>query len=282
MTSFDYTTAPNLTVTAANGVTYAYRDLGVAEGIPLIALTHLSANLDNWDPVVIDGLAKKQRVITFDYQGVGGSSGRVLTSIPAMATDALNFIQALQLPKVNLLGFSMGGMVAQELVLQAPQLVQRIILAGTGPRGGQGIDQVTKLSDLDLLRAIVTFKDVKVTLFFTSTANGKTSAAKFLARLKYRQKDRDRSISWPAYRRQLKAINRWGRDEPADLARIQQPVLIVNGDHDRMVPTKPNTYALQKRLPHNQLIIYPDAGHGSIFQNNADFVVQANRFLAES
>jgi len=267
-------------ITGNNGVTYAYRDLGDPVGIPLVTLTHLSANLDNWDPEVIDGLAQHQRVITFDYQGVGSSTGKVPSSIQGMAKDAWQFIEALKLTKINLLGFSMGGMVAQEMLLQQPQAVQRVILAGTGPRGGEGIENVTKISDLDLVRALVTFTDIKTTLFFTRTANGKASAKQFITRLKRRQQQRDRTISWGAYRRQLRAINRWGRAQPADLSVIRQPVLVINGDHDRMVPTKPNTYDLHQQLANSDLVIYPDAGHGSIFQNGPDFVERANAFLA--
>jgi len=155
-----------------------------------------------------------------------------------------------------------------------------VILAGTGPRGGEGIENVTRISDLDLVRALFTFKDIKTTLFFTRTVNGKTSAAQFLKRLKRRQQQRDRTISWFAYRRQLKAINRWGRAQSADLSGIRQPVLVVNGDNDRMVPTKPNTYDLHQQLANSELVIYPDAGHGSIFQNGPDFVERANQFLA--
>jgi len=280
MRNFDYTKTPTQKITGNNGVTYAYRDLGDPVGIPLVTLTHLSANLDNWDPEVIDGLAQHQRVITFDYQGVGSSTGKVPSSIQGMAKDAWQFIEALKLTKINLLGFSMGGMVAQEMLLQQPQAVQRVILAGTGPRGGEGIENVTKISDLDLVRALVTFTDIKTTLFFTRTANGKASAKQFITRLKRRQQQRDRTISWGAYRRQLRAINRWGRAQPADLSVIRQPVLVINGDHDRMVPTKPNTYDLHQQLANSDLVIYPDAGHGSIFQNGPDFVERANAFLA--
>ncbi|MFC6294426.1 alpha/beta fold hydrolase [Lactiplantibacillus daoliensis] len=281
MKNTTYTKVPTQKITASNGVTYAYRDLGDPVGVPLVAVTHLSANLDNWDPEVIDGLAQNQRVITFDYQGVGSSSGHVPTSIQGMASDTLNFIKAMHLTKVNLLGFSMGGMVVQEMLLQQPKLAQHVILAGTGPRGGEGIENVTKISDMDLVRAIFTLTDIKTTLFFTRTENGKTSAKQFLKRLKRRQQQRDRTISWVAYRRQLKAINRWGRAEPADLSGITQPVLILNGDHDRMVPTDPNTYDLHRQLTNSELVIYPDAGHGSIFQNGSDFVRRANAFLAQ-
>lgn len=280
MKNFDYTKVPTQKITGDNGVTYAYRDLGETVGVPLIALTHLSANLDNWDPEVIDGLAKHQRVITFDYQGVGTSTGKVPGSIQGMAKDAWQFVETLKLTKVNLLGFSMGGMVAQEMLQQHPKAVQRVILAGTGPRGGEGIENVTRISDLDLVRALVTFKDIKTTLFFTRTVNGKTSAVQFLKRLKRRQQQRDRTISWFSYRRQLKAINRWGRAQPADLSEIRQPVLVVNGENDRMVPTEPNTYDLHRQLANSELVIYPDAGHGSIFQNGSDFVERANQFLA--
>jgi len=278
MTEFHYIEAKNKNITSSNGVTYAYRELGEKKGVPIIALNHLSANLDNWDPVIIDNLAQNHWIITFDYQGVGGSTGTVSGSIQEMAKDTINFIETLGLTKVNLLGFSMGGMVAQEVMLAKIDLVNKTILAGTGPRGGEGIDKVTKISDQSLVKALLTFKDIKTYLFFTKTSNGRKSARDFLLRLKLRKTDRDKSINWPAYRRQLKAINKWGKEEPADLSTIKIPILVVNGDDDIMVPTEPNTYNLNRLLPNSDLIIYPDSGHGSIAQNNISFVKSANDF----
>jgi pimeloyl-ACP methyl ester carboxylesterase len=275
--STSYKHAPTRTVTAG-GVDYAYRDLGPHTGTPVIFLTHLAANLDNWDPRVVDGIAAKHRVITFDNRGVGASSGRVPDTVEAMAHDAVRFIRALGFDQVDILGFSLGGMIAQVIALEEPQLVRKLLLTGTGPAGGEGIDKVTRISNLDVARALLTFRDPKTFLFFTRTANGKRSAKEFLARLKERTEHRDKAMSLSGYRAQLKAIHRWGRQKPADLSVIAQPVLVANGDHDRMVPTT-NTVDLDRRLPNSELVIYPDAGHGGIFQHHREFVATALEFL---
>jgi pimeloyl-ACP methyl ester carboxylesterase len=272
-----YKNAPTRTV-SAGGVDFAYRELGPKTGTPVIFLTHLAANLDNWDPRVVDGIATKHHVITFDNRGVGASSGTVPDTIEAMANDALTFIRALGFDQVDILGFSMGGMIAQVIVLEQPQLIRRLILTGTGPAGGEGIDKVTRISNLDVARALLTLRDPKTYLFFTRTPNGKRSAKQFLARLKERTEDRDKAMSLFGYRAQLKAIRRWGGARPADLSVIEQPVLVANGDHDRMVPTT-NTVDLDRRLPNSELVIYPDAGHGGIFQHHREFVATALEFL---
>jgi pimeloyl-ACP methyl ester carboxylesterase len=273
-----YQNVATRTITAG-GVTFAYRELGPTTGVPVIFLTHLAANLDNWDPRVVDGIAAKHHVITFDNRGVGASSGTVPDTIEAMANDAVTFMRALGFPQVDLLGFSMGGMIAQVLAAQEPSLVRKVILTGTGPAGGDGIDKVTRISNLDLVRAAVTLRDPKTYLFFTRTPNGKRSAKEFLARLKERTEHRDKAMSVKGYRAQLKAIHRWGLQEPADLSVITQPALVANGDHDRMVPTK-NTVDLDRRLPDSRLVIYPDSGHGGIFQHHQEFVPAVLDFLA--
>jgi pimeloyl-ACP methyl ester carboxylesterase len=273
-----YQNVATRTITAG-GVTFAYRELGPTTGVPVIFLTHLAANLDNWDPRVVDGIAANHHVITFDNRGVGASSGTVPDTIEAMAHDAVTFIRALGFPQVDLLGFSMGGMIAQVIAAQEPSLVRKVILTGTGPAGGDGIDKVTRISNLDLVRAAFTLRDPKTYLFFTRTPNGKRSAKEFLARLKERTEHRDQAMSLKGYRTQLKAIHRWGRQEPADLSVITQPALVANGDHDRMVPTM-NTVDLDRRLPNSRLVIYPDAGHGGIFQHHEEFVPAALDFLA--
>ena len=265
-------------VVTAGGVEFAYRELGPRTGTPVIFLTHLAANLDNWDPRVVDGIAAKHPVITFDNRGVGASTGRVPDTVEAMAHDAVTFIRALRFEQVDILGFSLGGMVAQVIALEEPQLIRKLMLTGTGPAGGEGIDKVTRISNLDIARALLSFRDPKTFLFFTRTANGKRSAKEFLARLKERSEHRDKAMSLSGYRVQLKAIHRWGRQEPADLSVIEQPVLVANGDHDRMVPTT-NTVDLDRRLPNSELLIYPDAGHGGIFQYHDEFVAKALTFL---
>lgn len=273
-----YIHAPNKSIRTANGITYVYRELGEKIGIPIVFFTHLSANLDNWDPRIIDGIAKQHWVITFDNTGVGLSSGQVPGTIKEMAEDAIDFIKALGFKQIDILSFSMGGMIAQELLELEPTLIRKVILTGTGPRGGKGIENVTKISNQDLVRAIFTLKDVKTYLFFTRTLNGKRKAKEFLARIKERKQNRDKMISLKGYLTQLKAINRWGKSTPADLSKIKQPILVVNGEADRMVPTE-NSYDLVQRLPNSKLVIYKDAGHGAIFQYHEEFTKEVLAFL---
>lgn len=265
----------------AGGVNFAYREYGQQNGgTPVIFLNHLAAVLDNWDPRMIDGIAAKHHVVVFDNRGVGASTGEPAKSIEQMADDAITFIQAKGFKQVDLFGFSMGGMISQEIVLKQPQLIRKMILSGTGPAGGTGISTVGRVSNWDLVRGMATRQDPKVYLFFTRTENGKAAAKAFVQRINERTENRDKEIMLSAYRAQLKALKKWGSKKPADLSVIQQPVLVANGDHDRMVPTV-NTYDLAKRLPNSSLIIYPDAGHGGIFQFHQDFVKQSLTFLAK-
>jgi pimeloyl-ACP methyl ester carboxylesterase len=272
-----YKNAPTRTATAG-GVTFAYRELGPRSGVPVVFLTHLAAVLDNWDPRVVDGIAASHRVITFDNRGVGASTGSTPKTIEEMAKDAVTFIRALGLEQVDILSFSMGGMIAQVIARTEPQLIRRLILAGTGPAGGEGIKNVTRISHFDTVRALLTLQDPKQFLFFTRTANGRRAGKEFLARLKERTQDRDKAISLISYFSQLKAIHRWGLARPQDLSVIQQPVLVANGDDDRMVPTQ-NSADMARRLPNAELVIYPDAGHGGIFQFHEQFVPTALEFL---
>ena len=270
-------TAPTHTINAG-GVEFAYRQLGPSTGLPVIFLTHLAAVLDNWDPRVVDGIAAKHRVIAFDNQGVGASSGSTPTTIEEMARDAVTFIRALGFEQVDLFGFSMGGMIAQVIAQQEPQLVRKMIIAGTGPAGGNGIEKVTRITYLDIARGLLTRQDPKQFLFFTRTPNGRRAGKAFLARLKERTQNRDKAISLKSYGAQLKAIHRWGLEQPSDLSVIHQPVLVANGDNDKMVPTK-NSVDLARRLPVSELVIYPGAGHGGIFQFHAEFAEKALAFL---
>src|SRR4051795_10967734 len=196
-------TAPTQTITAG-GVEYAYRQLGPNRGGPVVFLTHLAAVLDNWDPRVVDGIAAERRVIAFDNRGVGASSGSTPATIEEMARDAVTFIRALGLDQVDLFGFSMGGMIAQVIAQEEPGLVRKMILAGTGPAGGDGIDKVTRITYLDIARGLLTRQDPKQFLFFTRTPNGKGAGKEFLARLKERTTDRDKAISVASFQSQLK------------------------------------------------------------------------------
>ena len=267
-------------VVSAGGVDFAYRELGRQNGgVPVVMLVHLAGVLDNWDPRVVDGLAAKCHVIAFDNRGVGSSSGKPVNTMEQMADDAIAFIKAKGFKQVDLFGFSMGGMISQEIVLKEPQLVRRMILAGTGPAGGEGISTVAGVANYDLMRAKLTGQDPKQYLFFTRTPDGIEAGKAFLKRLQERTDNRDTEIAIGAYVAQLQALSAWGQQTPADLSVVKQPVLVVNGDADRMVPTV-NSYDLAKRLPNSQLIIYPDAGHGGVFQYEEDFVPKALAFLA--
>lgn len=260
--------------------TLAYRDLGPRDGVPVVLLNHWGAVLDNFDPRIVDGLASRHRVIATDYRGIGASGGTAPITIDEMARDTIALIRTLGFEQVNLLGFSLGGFVAQDVVLKAPNLVRKLILTGTGPAGGAGIDQVGTVSWPFMLKGLLTLRDPKYYLFFTSTANGRRAASAFLKRLKERKTDRDIGPTPSALLRQLQAIKAWGRQPSQDLGRIRVPVLIANGDNDIMVPTA-NSRDMASRIPDAQLVIYEDAGHGGIFQHHADFVTKALAFLDE-
>ncbi|MGM4966581.1 alpha/beta fold hydrolase [Tardiphaga sp. 1201_B9_N1_1] len=274
-----YVEAPNLSINVG-GTAFAYRDLGPRGGVPLVLLNHWGAVLDNFDPRIVDGLASKHRVIATNYRGIGASGGTAPVTIDEMARDAIALIRALGFEKVDLLGFSLGGFVAQDVALKAPGLVRKLILTGTGPAGGKGIDKVGAVSWPLMIKGLLTLRDPKLYLFFTSTANGRQAAKAFLKRLKERKADRDKGPTPGAFLRQLKAIKVWGRQAPQDLGRIKIPVLIANGDNDVMVPTV-NSTDLAERIPGAQLVIYEDAGHGGIFQYHADFVPKALSFLSD-
>ena len=264
---------------SADGVDFAYRELGQKNGgTPVVFLAHLAAVLDNWDPRIIDGIAAKHHVITFDNRGVGASTGKPAETIQQMADDAITFIKAKGFTQVDLFGFSMGGMVAQEIVLKEPQLVRKMVLTGTGPRGGKHIS-APWLTFYDMMRGFFTGQDAKQFLFFTRTPNGIEAGKEFLARLKERTEDRDKEIAVSAFLEQLNALSAWEAEPPADLSVVKQPVLIANGDSDRMVASE-NSPDMAKRFPNSQLIIYPDAGHGGIFQFHTQFVPITLEFFA--
>src|SRR5438876_1883258 len=265
-------------VVDVGGTKLVYRQLGPDTGVPVIFLNHLAAELDRWDPRVVDGIATRRRVIVFDNRGIGASEGKTPTSVEAMARDAVAFIRALGFAQVDLVGFSLGGMVSQVIAQEEPQLVRRIVLAGTGPAGGVGIDNVTSVTIRDMVKGALTFKDPKHYLFFTRTANGKSAARAFMQRLKVRTDNRDKPISITAFSAQLKAIHPWGCQKPSDLTGIQHPVLVANGEADRMVPSS-NSVDLARRLPNAQLTLYKDAGHGGIFQYREEFVPRVLEFL---
>ena len=273
-----YAEAPTRTITTG-GITYAYRELGPRGGIPVVFFVHLAATLDNWDPRIVDRIAQTRHVIAFDNKGVGASTGQVPDSVEAMADDAYTFITALGFDKIDIFSFSLGGFVAQDLVVKHPDLVRRLVLTGTGPRGGKDIDKVVGTTYWDMLRAALTRSDPKEYLFFNRDATGKVAAKAFVQRLSERTADRDAKIKLKAFRTQLKAIQKYGRSAPSDLSKLTQPTLIANGDNDRMVPTVLSE-DLHRRIEGSELIIYPDSGHGGIFQFHDRFSPVAVEFLA--
>ncbi|MGP9529238.1 alpha/beta fold hydrolase [Glutamicibacter sp. AOP5-A2-18] len=274
-----YAQAPAKTI-SAGGVNFAYRELGPKGGIPVVFFVHLAATLDNWDPRIVDAIAKNRHVITFDQRGVGASSGTVPDTLEAAADDAYNFITALGYDKIDIFSFSMGGFIAQDLVVKHPDLVRKLVLTGTGPRGGRNIDKVVAVTYWDIFRATITRSDPKEFLFFERNKEGKKAGKAFVERLKERTVDRDKDIAFKALQTQLKAIVKFGRSTPSDLSKITIPTLIANGDHDRMVPSILSV-DLHQRIAGSELIIYPNSGHGGVFQYWEKFAPVAAEFLSE-
>lgn len=273
-----YAQAPTRTM-SAGGVVYAYRELGPKGGTPVVFFNHLAATLDNWDPRIVDPIARDHHVVTFDNRGVGASSGVVPDSIEAMADDAVTFIKGIGFATIDIFSFSLGGMVAQALVAKHPDLVRKLVLTGTGPAGGKDIDKVASTTYFDTLRAALTRSDPKEFLFFNRNIAGKRAAQAFVRRLNERTVDRDAPITVKAFLTQLKAIKKWGRAAPTDLSTITQPTLIANGDNDRMVPSVLSE-DLHRRIAGSMLTIYPDSGHGGIFQYHDEFAAATIAFLA--
>jgi pimeloyl-ACP methyl ester carboxylesterase len=276
---FDYTQVPTQFI-ELNEVRYAYRTYWKADGTPIIFLNHWGAVLDNFDPYIVDAIAKFYRIITVDYRGIGTSSGNAPLTIGEMADDMIAFTRALRFTQVDLFGFSLWGMVAQDMVLKAPELFKKMILTGTWPAWGRWINQVGAVSWPLIIKGLLTFQDPKLYLFFTASEESRLAGKAFLARLKERKANRDKEPTPRAFLRQLKAIHAWGNQSPQDLWKITIPVLVANGDNDIMVPTE-NTIDTAKRIKNSELIVYKDAGHGGIFQYHEDFVSQALTFLSK-
>ena len=273
--------APNLTVQSA-GTTFAYRRFGnsAADGTPLVFFQHFRGNLDNWDPALVDVIAAQREVILFDNAGVGGSTGTTPRTISAMTTGALAFLDTLHLDRVDLLGFSIGGYIAQDLALQRPQLVRRLVLASTGPEGGFGMHglapDVLANATLDEPTA-----ESLLYLFFSGSQASKDKGREFIGRIFARADDRDAPVSLAVRDAQLDAFNAWGIADPGKLIRltnITAPALVANGDNDIMIPTR-NSHLLGGFLPDATVTIYPDAGHGFLFQYAEQFAAQVLAFL---
>jgi len=262
---------------------YAYRRFGSGSAHPLLLLQHFTGTLDNWDPAVTDSLASSREVILFDNAGVGRSTGQVPVTIAGMANHAFAFLDHLGVTTGDVLGFSLGGMIAQQMAQDRPSIFRRMILVGTAPRGGEDIMHLEKptlarhLADPSLRGYAVLQK-----LFFAPSESSQAAGAAFVQRLSQRKEDRDPVSGPEVAAAQVAAFRDWerfGGERFAELRRIRQPTLVVNGIHDEMIPI-PNSYRLSQHLPNAVLMTYPDSGHGSLFQFHESFVRQANAFLA--
>jgi pimeloyl-ACP methyl ester carboxylesterase len=261
---------------------YAYRRFGAGSACPLLCLQHFTGNLDNWDPAVTDTLASQREVILFDNAGIGRSSGTVPNTIGAMADHALAFIDGLNLNQCDVLGYSLGGLVAQQMVLDRPSVFRRMVLAGTAPRGGEDIMHIEKPSLARYFQdpALQGYARLQK-LFFAPTASSQAAGEAFVARLAQRTTDQDQVSGPEVAAAQIAAFRAWEHftgDRFQDLQRIQQPTLVVNGIRDEMIPVR-NSYWLSENLPNAVLLTYPDSGHGALFQFHESFTRQAETFL---
>jgi pimeloyl-ACP methyl ester carboxylesterase len=262
--------------------TYAYRRFGGGAAPPLVCLQHFTGTLDNWDPAVTDQLAGGREVILFESAGVGRSTGAVPTTIAGMAAHLLAFADVLGLTQVDLLGFSLGGMVAQQVALERPSLVRKMLLVGTAPEGGEDIMHLEKPELRKILEdPNLSGFQVLVKLFFTPSESSQSAGQAFVTRLGARTDDREPSSGPKVAQAQIAAFRAWERvdgERFGKLRRITQPCLVVNGVFDTMIPVR-NSYFLAEHLPNATLLTYPDAGHGSLFQYHDSFVRQATLFL---
>jgi pimeloyl-ACP methyl ester carboxylesterase len=280
MTTHTHHTAPTQFV-EANGIRFAYRRFGKPGTVPLVFNIHFMGTMDYWDPAVTDGFARDREVILFDNAGLSSSSGEVPDSIAKMGANAVAFIRALGLAQVDVLGFSIGGLVAQEITLQAPDLVRRLVLVGTAPRSGESMDTGTP-EGRDIFGASYADPDeLWLRVQFTPSEASQAAGRAFIKRFRRRTEHRDPEVSQQAALAQRAAIAKWGakREHAWDyLKQIRQPTLVVNGSNDVIIYTV-NSFILQQHLPNAQLIIYPDSAHGSLYQYPQTFVRDVSAFL---
>jgi pimeloyl-ACP methyl ester carboxylesterase len=280
MTTRTHQTAPTQFV-EASGIRFAYRRFGKPGGVPLIFNMHFMGTMDHWDPAVTDGFARDREVILFNNAGVSSSSGNVSDTVAGMGANAIAFIRAFGLRQVDVLGFSIGGLVAQEITLQAPDLVRRLVLVGTGPRAGESMDTGTPEGKDIFGTTYSNPDDLWLRVQFTSSEASQSKGRAFVKRFRLRAEDRDPEMTQEGALAQRTAIGKWGvkRDGAWDyLKEIEQPTLVVNGGNDVIIYTV-NSFILQQHLPNAQLIIYPDSAHGSLFQYPELFVRHVSVFL---
>jgi pimeloyl-ACP methyl ester carboxylesterase len=281
MTQHSHQTAPTQFV-EANGIRFAYRRFGKAGEVPLVFNQHFTGTMDHWDPAVTDGFTKSREVILFNNAGVSSTSGEVPTTFEEMGANAVAFIKALGLKQVDVLGFSIGGFVAQEITLHAPELVRRLILLGTGPRGGEGMQGGTPEGNSIFGATYDPPDHLWLSVFFTPSAASQAAGCEFLKRFHLRSTNRDPEVNDKVAPAQRAAIAQWAtpRERPYEyLKAIKQPTLVVNGSNDVIIYTM-NSYILQQNLPNAELIIYPDYAHGSHHQYPGLFVRDVSAFLS--
>ncbi|MGD0245114.1 MAG: alpha/beta hydrolase [Streptosporangiaceae bacterium] len=279
-TNGPYSGLPNKMVKAPNDVSYAYRDTGGDGGVPLVLLQHFRGNLDNWDPALVDALASSRRVVTFDNAGVGGSTGATPDTIEQMARDAIAFLTALGFGQVDLLGFSIGSFVAQQIALVRPAVVRRLVLASSAPEGAAGMHGWAP----EVIGAVgtpVTSPEEYLGVFFAGSSASQKAGQEAMGRMYARTEDRDAATTWATREAQYDAVCAWGVPDHALLQRLsclRLPVFVANGDSDPMI--RPHySYLIAGLIPQARVKIYPDAAHGFLFQHQAEFAADVEAFL---
>ena len=277
-----YSSLPNKLISAPSGVDYAYRDTGGEGGVPLVLLQHFRGNLDSWDPALIDALASARQVVAFDNAGVGGSTGTTPDTVEQMARDAIAFLEAMDLGQVDLLGFSIGSFVAQQIALRRPAIVRRLVLASAAPQGAAGMHGWAP----DVIGAIGTPKTSPgeyLDVFFARSSSSRQAGQQALQRMHARTGDRDTATTWATRLAQYDAVCTWGIPDHALLQRLsclQMPVFVANGDSDPMILPH-YSYLLAGLIPQARVKIYPDSAHGFLFQHHADFAADVEAFLRD-
>lgn len=275
-----YARAPLTTVSAANGIQYAYREVGKG-GVPLVLLMHFRGNLDNWDPALVDALAQNRRVITFDNTGVGRSSGTTPSTITQMALDAIAFTDALNLDPVDLLGFSLGSFVAQEITLTRPDLTRRVVLASAAPQGAPGMHGWARWV-IDAVGAPEIDPAQALDVFYTRSPESRSAGEKAMGRM-FTRGEWDAPTTWQTRQAQYDAVSAWGIPHFSLLERvtaIQAPVFVANGDSDPMILPR-YSHLLAGLIPQARLKIYPDSAHGFLFQHHTEFAADVDAFLTD-